>query len=170
MPYAGAMTHETLQVLIQRLRGQPQSGIDIKASILRAKAADELGALGDPAAVPALIEALSDENYVCVCAALALAQMKHPNGVEPLVRVLEDSDKFWVPRGAAAVALGHMGELARPALTALTKAREYDCNTGEKWDLRAREAVEDAIRHIMNPSAGCSLAGRAPRFEMWGMY
>ncbi len=179
MPYAGTMTHETVQTLIQKLRGQPKSGDDIKASLLddikasslRAEAADELGALCDPAAVPALIEALSDANYVCVCAALALAQIKHSDGVEPLVRVLEDSDKFWVPRGAAAVALGLMGELARPALTALTKACEYDCNVpGEKWDLRAREAVEDAIRHITNPSAGCSLVGRAPRFEMWGIY
>jgi HEAT repeat protein len=161
----------TLQALIRQLRTEPKSEIDIETSGIRASAADELGALGDPAGVPALIEALSDSNYVCVCAAMALAQIKHTDAVEPLVRVLEDRSKFWVPRGGAAVALGLMGELARPALPALTKACEYDCNaSGVKWDLRAREAVEDAIMHITNPSAECSLKGRAPRFEMWGIY
>jgi HEAT repeat protein len=118
-----------------------------------------------------LIEALNDPNFVCVCAAMALAQLKHPDAIAPLIRVLEDTSKFWVPRGAAAVALGRMGELGKAALPALTKALEYDCEHGaDKWDLRAREAADDAIRHISEPSAACSLLGRPPRFEMWGIY
>ena len=165
------MSHETLDPLVEKLLAQPKSDFDIETMMSRASAADDLGALGDPTAVPALIEALSDPNFVCVCAAMALAQLKHPDAVEPLIRVLEDSEKFWVPRGAAAVALGRMGELGRPALAALTKACEYDCeHAADKWDLRAREAVEDAIRHITDPSAQCSLLGRPPRFEMWGIY
>jgi len=165
------MSHETLPALIEKLRAQPKSNFDIETMMSRASAAEDLGALGDPAAAPALIEALSDPNYVCVCAAMALAQLKHPDAVAPLIRVLVDTTKFWVPRGAAAVALGRMGELGRPALAALTKACEYDCEHAEdKWDLRAREAVEDAIRHITEPSAPCSLIGRPPRFEMWGIY
>jgi len=165
------MTRETLQALIGKLRAQPKSYFDIEAMMSRASAADDLGALGDQAAVPALIEALSDPNFVCVCAAMALAQLRHPDAVEPLIRVLEDTTKFWVPRGAAAVALGRMGELGRAAVPALRKAREYDCERAEdKWDLRAGEAVEDAIRHIIEPSAACSLIGRPPRFEMWGIY
>ena len=165
------MTHGTLHSLIEKLHAQPKSDFDIETMMSRAGAADDLGALGDLVAVPALIEALSDPNFVCVCAAMALAQLKHPDAVAPLIRVLEDTTKFWVPRGAAAIALGRMGELGRAALPALTKAYENDCERAEdKWDLRAGEAVEDAIRHIIEPSAACSLIGRPPRFEMWGIY
>ncbi|HET6933141.1 MAG TPA: HEAT repeat domain-containing protein [Candidatus Acidoferrum sp.] len=165
------MPQETLEALIEKLRAQPKPGLDIETMMFRASAADDLGELGDPAAVPALIEALNDPNFVCVCAAMALAQLKHPDAVVPLIRVLEDTSKFWVPRGAAAVALGRMGELARVALPALNKARVYDCEHAEdKWDLRAREAVEDAILHITDPSAPCSLLGKPPRYEMWGIY
>ena len=165
------MTHGTLHSLIEKLHAQPKSDFDIETMMSRASAADDLGELGDQAAVPALIEALSDPNFVCVCAAMALAQLRHPDAVEPLIHVLEDTTKFWVPRGAAAVALGRMGELGRAALPALRRACEYDCERAEaKWDLRAREAVEDAIQHITDPSAPCSLIGRPPRFEMWGIY
>jgi HEAT repeat protein len=52
------MAHETVQDLIQKFRTQAKSGVDIDASPSR-RAADELGVLGDPVAVPALIEALS---------------------------------------------------------------------------------------------------------------
>jgi HEAT repeat protein len=158
--------------LIQTLSTQSKSPPDFHTESLRARAADALGSLQDPTAVPALIEALNDPNYVCVCAANALAQIKDSRAVEPLVRVLQNSDKFWVPRGAAAVALGLLGELAKSALPALREALQYDCTdeNDEKWDLRAREAVEDAVLHITNPSAECSLKGRGYRFEMWGIY
>ncbi len=137
----------------------------------RSAAADALGSLGDPTAVPALVEALKDENYVCVCAAFALAKIKDPRAVEPLIAVLKDQDKFWVARGAAAVALGNLGHIATAALPALREALDYDCeDSDEEWDLRAREAVADAIAHISDPSAACSLTGKGYRYEMWGIY
>jgi HEAT repeat protein len=135
------------------------------------EAAQTLGGLGDPAAVPALVHALSDSNYLCVQAALSLGQIADPAAVMPLVEVLRDADKFWVPRGAAAVALGDMGQLAEPAIPALTEALHYNVNNlGEKWDKRAREAVVDALNRIRDPSAPSSLTGKGYRYEMWGRY
>jgi len=91
--------------------------------------------------------------------------------VEPLIAVLQDHDKFWVPRGAAAVALGDLGEMAAAALPALREALKYDCDgAGENWDLRAREAVADAIAHISDTEAVCSLKGKGYRYEMWGIH
>jgi HEAT repeat protein len=137
----------------------------------RATAADALGSLGDPAAVPALIEALKDSNYLSVCAAAALAKIGDFRAVDALTAVLKDTNKFWVPRGAAAVALGKLGEASIPALPALREALEYNCDTsGEKWDLRAKEAVADAIAHISDKNAVCSLMGKGYKYEMWGIY
>ncbi len=157
--------------LIQILTAQSESQDRFAEEISRAKAADALGRLGDASAVPALIAALNDPNYVSVCAARALARIRHPGAIEPLVAVLEDENKFWVPRGAAAVALGELGEIARPALAALQRALQYDVSgTGEAWDMRAREAVEDALTHITDSTAPCSLKGQGYRFEMRGIY
>ena len=162
---------ESVATLIQRLAEQPQSEHPFETSDPRASAAKALGSLRDPIAVPALIEALKDPNYVCVCAALALAKIKHPDAIEPLIAVLEDTNKFWVPRGAAAVALGQLGETARRALPALQRALQYDCyGVGETWDIRARQAVEDAITHITDPTSPCFLKGKGYRFEMWGIH
>jgi hypothetical protein len=162
---------ESVAALIQTLAEQPASEHPFETSDPRATAAKALGSFGDPIAVPALVEALMDSNYVCVCAAKALAQIKHPDAIDPLIAVLEDTNKFWVPRGAAAVALGQLGEIARPALPALQRALQYDCDgVGGTWDLRARQAVEDAIMHITDPTSPCSLKGRGYRFEMWGIY
>jgi HEAT repeat protein len=82
---------------------------DLKTRYESAAAATALGELRDPAAVPVLIDALSNPNHLCVSAALALGKIAHPSAVEPLIGVLRDANKFWVPRGAAAVALGDMG-------------------------------------------------------------
>jgi HEAT repeat protein len=166
LPAESNARRDSVTALIEMLSSPSESTDDARAS-----AAEALGSLGDPMAVPALIGALRDPNYLCVCAASALAQIKHPDAIPHLVAVLEDSNKFWVPRGAAAVALGQFGEGARSALPALQRARAYDCDkSGETWDVRAREAVEDAIVHITDPSAQCRLKGRGYEFEMWGIY
>jgi HEAT repeat protein len=157
--------------LIEILQGPEEPVGPNQAAHRRPAAADALGSLGDPVAVPALVEALKDKNYVSVCAAAALAKIRDPRAVEPLIAVLQDQEKFWVPRGAAAVALGNLGEMATAALPALHEALEYDCaGAGEKWDLRAREAVADAIAHIVDGKAACSLKGKGGRYEMWGIY
>jgi HEAT repeat protein len=157
--------------LIEILQGPEEPEGPTQVAYRRSAAADALGSLGDPVAVPALVEALKDKNYVSVCAAAALAKIRDPRAVEPLIAVLQDQDKFWVPRGAAAVALGNLGEMATPALPALREAFKYDCDgLGEKWDLRAREAVADAIAHISDAGAVCSLKGKGFRYEMWGIY
>jgi HEAT repeat protein len=157
--------------LIEILQGPEEPEGPNQVAYRRSAAADALASLGDPVAVPALVEALKDKNYVSVCAAAALAKIRDPRAVEPLIAVLRDQAKFWVPRGAAAVALGDLGEMATAALPALRESLEYDCDgAGEKWDLRAREAVADAIAHIADASAVCSLKGKGSRYEMWGLY
>jgi HEAT repeat protein len=137
--------------------------------VSRAKAAEALGALGVAEAVPALVQALSHPNQVCVAAALALGRMQAPEAVEPLRAVLEDGTKFWMARGAAAVALGRMGTLAQPALPALERAMEIDCSSSStSWDTRAHEAAADALLHITDSSASCMLEGKGQRYAMWG--
>lgn len=138
---------------------------------VQAEAAAALGGIGAREAVPCLVEALRDKNYLCVCAALALGRIKDASAVAPLVGVLMDVDKFWVPRGAAAVALGNLGMLAESAIPALTTALEYDPEApGETWDLRAREAVVDALSRITDPASPSSLTGKGFRYEMWGIH
>lgn len=155
--------------LIQMLRMPKDCDDPFLVDMQRGQAASALGKLGDAVAVPALIEALKAANYVCVCSALSLAKLKHPDAVAPLVAVLQDADKFWVARGAAAVALGQLGACARSALPALQRALKYSCRApGESWDKRAREAVRDAIVHITDPVAPSALIGKGLRYEMWG--
>jgi HEAT repeat protein len=83
--------------LIEILQGPEEPEGPNQAAHRRPAAADALGSLGDPVAVPALVEALKDKNYVSVCAAAALAKIRDPRAVEPLIAVLQDQEKFWVP-------------------------------------------------------------------------
>lgn len=142
-----------------------------RRSSLSAPAVHALERIGDPSAVPCLIEALSDENYLCTCAAGALGRIGDPRAVGPLIGVLRQRGKFWVPRGAAAVALGEFGEGAREALPALEEALRYDWKeAGDEWDDRAQEAVKDAIDRIRGFSKETKLKGYGYRYEMWGIY
>src|SRR3989449_9963977 len=59
-----------------------------KDRAVREDAAIALGMIGDPSAVPALIEAMQD-GAVRVRAIMALGMIADPRSVEPLIRVLE---------------------------------------------------------------------------------
>ena len=59
---------------------------------LRMAAANALGKLGEPNAIPALVNALSDENpEVRIRACAALGTLEHPQAVEALIGLLDDS-------------------------------------------------------------------------------
>ena len=92
--------------------------IDGRKKQIRLNAATLLGAIGDPKAIPALIETLRDNNkLVRREASTALSRMGEP-AVEPLIETLDDED--WKVRGAAAWALGNLNdERAIPALEKL---------------------------------------------------
>jgi 3-hydroxyacyl-CoA dehydrogenase len=136
----------------------------------RAAMLDALGEVREPSSLPVIVEYLATPNYLAVSAARALGRIDDPRAVQPLVGVLSDGDKFWVPRGAAAVALGDLGAHATESLPALRAALAYPTDDGENWDERAREAVEDAIARIETPGTHTTLAGKGARYEMWGVY
>lgn len=134
-------------------------------------AAQLLGQIRNSEAVPCLIRALDGSDYLCTCAAGALGEIGDPRAVLPLIELLQNPKKGWVARGAAAVALGEMGESAEKALPTLQTALTYDCNdSSEEWDLRSQEAVIDAIDRITGRSAKSNLHGHGFRYEMWGIY
>jgi HEAT repeat protein len=90
---------------------------------IRWTAAEALWEMGDKKAVPALIEYLEkDEAYEWgkVVTMNALASLKDPQAVEPLIRVLESPNPFL--RRSAAVALFTIGDQrAIPVLIGLLK-------------------------------------------------
>ena len=82
---------------------------------LKRRLVEALGKLGDPQAVPPLIQALGDRSEnVRAAAAEALGAIGDPQAVPPLIQALGD-DEFWVRR-AAAEALVRIGAPAVPAL------------------------------------------------------
>ena len=101
-----------------------------KDRAVREDAAIALGMIGDPSAVPALIEALQD-GQVKVRAIMALGMIGDRSAVEPLIRILEGIGIYqkgtptpgcivseeWMVREQAAMALGHINDLRSvPAL------------------------------------------------------
>ena len=105
---------------------------------VRAAAAEALGAIGDPQAVPALIQALGDsDSAVRRAAAEALGKLGDPQAIPALIQALGDSDRD--VRRAAAEALGAIGD--PQAVPALIQA------LGDDWD-DARRAARQAIRQI----------------------
>jgi len=105
-------------------------------SEVRLAAAWALGDLGDPQAVPALIQALRDHWDVRRSAAEALVKIGTP-AVPPLIQALGDSD--WDVRRAAAEALGKLGD--PQAIPALIEA------LGDYRD-DVRRAAQQAIQQI----------------------
>jgi HEAT repeat protein len=90
----------------------------------RATAAFVLGDMASPAAVPALLAALSDpERDVRAAAARSLGRLDAVEAVEPLVYALVRHD---VPRAVGGQALLAIGGAALPALARLTEDEEAD--------------------------------------------
>ena len=154
-------------VLIQVLRAETRPG-SMAQSVLHSEVATALGVISARGAVPVLIRALQNRSHLCVCAALALGQLEDESAVSPLVEVLMDQDASWVPRCAAAVALGRLGKLAEPAVPSLTTALEFKTAApGEHWDPRAREAVADALARIADPAAASASTNYEFQYEIW---
>jgi HEAT repeat protein len=118
-----------------------------KDRAVREDAAIALGMIGDPSAVPALIEALQD-GQVKVRAIMALGMIGDTRAVEPLIRILEGIgihqkgtpmpgcivSEEWFIREEAAKTLGHINDLRSvPALLQSLK------------DTRLREKASGAL-------------------------
>lgn len=92
-----------LEPLVRYLRARHD------AEYAHAGAAVSLGLLGDPRAVPALVEALADDRAaVRGWAAQALGRLEQPAAVEALLRALEDGHAE--VRAQASWALGRLGD------------------------------------------------------------
>ncbi|PIQ81609.1 MAG: hypothetical protein COV76_07880 [Candidatus Omnitrophica bacterium CG11_big_fil_rev_8_21_14_0_20_64_10] len=113
---------------------------------VRWQAATELEALGDPAAVPALIAALADRDSLPRGgAAEALKGIPDRRAVPALIRELRDLDA--AVRRAAAEALGKIGD--RTAVPALSRALFHR-------DVELRRKSVEALALLRDPS--CSRA------------
>ncbi|MBI5575303.1 MAG: HEAT repeat domain-containing protein [Deltaproteobacteria bacterium] len=97
---ADAGARELEQALTERLSGDPNPNV-------RAAAAQALGKLGCREALPALIAALKDMEWIRFTALDALATLKDPAAVEPILSLLSDSSP--ATRCAAIEALGAIG-------------------------------------------------------------
>jgi HEAT repeat protein len=118
-----------------------------KDRAVREDVAIALGMIGDPSAVPALIEAMQDGS-IRVRAIMALGMIADPRAVEPLIRVLDGVginlkgtpmpgcivSEEWFIREQAALALGHINDVRSvPALCQALK------------DTRLREKAAQAL-------------------------
>ncbi len=120
--------------------------------VMRARAADALALLGDPAAVPDLLRALDDEvDVVRGHAANALGQIKDRRALPPLLSLLGEDDMLL--RWTAAEALGRLGDPAAvlPLLLAWIDAdHEMILEvTGEALS-RIGEAAHGPLREALN--------------------
>jgi HEAT repeat protein len=110
-PEAGYRTEDIAKEMTKH-RGDVDALIDLlksRAQLDREKAADYLGEIGDPKAVPALIEALKDP-VISWIAADSLGKLGDKRAVQPLIASL-GSDEKWLRRNAAK-ALGRIGDPA----------------------------------------------------------
>jgi len=94
----------------------------------RSSAAEALAAIGDPEAVPGLLERLRDEKEVVprTFAIMALGNLKDARALKPLCALLTDDDVL--VRQSAANALGVLGspDALEPLRNALRTERWYD--------------------------------------------
>ena len=149
--------------------GVPEELQDLRApeTWRRSKAAQVLGILGGPEALPALLEALGDEQRnVREAAAKGLGELGAGYGddvrreaMPALLRVLNDDG--WMVRRAAAEALGALGdkeaenvllealrdEAGSVRLAALRSLRQLGCELAEPYLVRAQEDWDPFVRN-----------------------
>lgn len=162
-------------LLVKRLRSKDHSGstkafeeairkretaallkvVEADDAYLRRSAIDALGAIADPAAVPALIGRLGDANLNNKeAAAAALAKIGDARAVKPLVALLQSTRDIYQTRRAAADALIRFGD-PRGALELIETLTSGDDEgrclallvLGALGDQRAVPAAMAALRH-----------------------
>ena len=156
-PEAG-YREEDIQKEMKKHGGDIGTLIDLLRSryqLDREKAADYLGEIGDPGAVPSLTEALGDPAISWI-AAESLGKLGDARAVQPLIAAL-GSDEKWLRRNAA-TALGRIGDpkAVGPLIKLLSDSR-HD----------VRQAVCFSARHDWGKRIGrCArLPGERPRRE-----
>ena len=131
---SGNVQSSKFQDLLKRIRNSDEYE--------RQRAAIELGNLGDPRAVPILIEALKDQDdFVRNFAARSLGNLKDSRAVDPLIAAIED--KNLLVRRSAVESLGFIGD--KKAVDPLIEA------TRSGDDIVRRAAVE-ALGRIGDPN------------------
>ncbi len=131
-----------LPVLMQCLRPENDANI-------RRAAAEALGQIGHPLAVPALITVLADDNwFVRWAGAYALGQIGESSVVNDLMTLLRDSHEK--VRWAAAEALGKIGNpQAAPALIQALKDANWDVCKAASRSLELISRAETIPRLIL---------------------
>ncbi len=123
---------ETVKALSDMVADEPDPGVTPKKSrekSVREHATDALGAIGDPAAMPALLRARRDEmknvREAAILAIRKVHQADAKSASEAGLAVLRDERKKTDDRMGAALALGDMGD---PVLGKELSARIVDVN------------------------------------------
>lgn len=113
--------------------------LDSKEWVIRYRAAEVLGLIGDETAIIHLTKLLTDEkDHVRYMAAKSLGYFKKKELALSLIRMLSDENEY--VRRISAVSLGNIG--GRTAYMALVKAAESETEE------RAKAAMTDAIARI----------------------
>src|SRR6266581_125638 len=138
-----------------------------KDRAVREDAAIALGMIGDPSAVPALIEAMQD-GAVRVRAIMALGMIADPRSVEPLIRVLEGVginlkgspmpgcilSEEWFIREEAAKALGHLNDVRSvPALLQSLKITQIREKASQALIELGPQIIDMLVDFINDPEA-----------------
>lgn len=138
-----------------------------KDRAVREDAAIALGMIGDPIAVPALVEAMQD-GTVRVRAIMALGMIADPRSVEPLIRVLEGVginmkgtpmpgcivSEEWFIREQAALALGHINDLRSvPALCQALKDTRLREKAAQALIELGPQVIDQLIDFINDPAS-----------------
>jgi hypothetical protein len=124
----------------------------------RSAGAEHLGHLGDRSAVPLLLAALKDRAaQVRVSAVMALAEMREPQAVEPLVGLLKDPDLGW-HAAQALVDIG--GPRAEAVLLEALQRRDYGIMAGaHRFYLRRHSPeMEPALLELLRESGDLAVA------------